>query len=155
MDIFDEELLTLFKALSKVRFIVVGDVASNLHAQTKSGLTIEIWIDQQNKHFSNLKEKLQKIFHFNHLPNDLKDLDSFKFTTKNLLNIEIMTSVKGLENYTFENAYQMASIADISELKIPFLHINQLIQSKKAANRQKDQIDVIALEKIKRLREES
>lgn len=31
---------------------------------------------------------------------------------------------------------------------VPFLHINQLIQNKKAINRPKDMIDVIELEKI-------
>ena len=34
---------------------------------------------------------------------------------------------------------------------VRFLHINHLIASKKAANRPKDQIDVIYLEKIKEL----
>jgi hypothetical protein len=40
-------------------------------------------------------------------------------------------------------------------LKVPFLHINQLIANKKAVNRPKDQIDVPELEKIKKLREQN
>ena len=47
----------------------------------------------------------------------------------------------------------MASIADIDGVNIPFLHINQLIANKKAVNRPKDKIDVIELEKIRKLRE--
>lgn len=36
---------------------------------------------------------------------------------------------------------------------VPFLNINQLIANKKAVNRPKDQIDVLALEQIRKLRE--
>jgi hypothetical protein len=48
----------------------------------------------------------------------------------------------------------MASIADIEGTRIPFLHINHLIANKKIVNRPKDQIDVIELEKIRKIREE-
>jgi len=37
--------------------------------------------------------------------------------------------------------------------QVPFLHINHLIQNKKVVNRPKDQVDVIELEKIRKLRE--
>lgn len=46
----------------------------------------------------------------------------------------------------------MASIATIYEIEVPFLQINQLIANKKAVNRGKDQVDVIELELIKKLR---
>ena len=49
----------------------------------------------------------------------------------------------------------IASIADLDGLLIPFLHINQLILNKKAVDRPKDQIDVLELEKIKKIREEN
>jgi hypothetical protein len=48
----------------------------------------------------------------------------------------------------------MDSIAEIEKVKVPFLHINQLIENKKIINRPKDQIDVIALEQIRKLRDE-
>jgi hypothetical protein len=48
----------------------------------------------------------------------------------------------------------MASIAEIEGFKMPFLHINHLIANKKAVNRSKDQLDVIYLEKIKKLQED-
>ena len=49
----------------------------------------------------------------------------------------------------------MASIADIENVKIPFLHINQLIENKKSVNRLKDQIDVAMLDEIRKLRGDS
>ena len=62
--------------------------------------------------------------------------------------------MKGLEQYSFDDCLQQASIADIENVSVPFLHINHLILNKKAVNRPKDQVDVIYLEKIKKLREE-
>lgn len=49
----------------------------------------------------------------------------------------------------------MASIAEIENVQVPFLHINHLIQNKKTVGRAKDQLDVIYLERIKKLTEEN
>ncbi len=65
-----------------------------------------------------------------------------------------MVDVKGLESYSFDDCLEAASIADLGAVKIPFLHISHLIKAKKAANPPKDQVDVIYLEKIKKLMEE-
>lgn len=43
----------------------------------------------------------------------------------------------------------MANIAELEGVKVPFLHVNQLIANKKAVNRPKDQVDVLYLERIK------
>ena len=40
----------------------------------------------------------------------------------------------------FYEAFQLASKADILDVQVPFLHINHLIQAKKASNRPKDQM---------------
>ena len=76
------------------------------------------------------------------------------FALNNGMRLDIMTQMKGLENYSFDECYQMATIAEIENIRVPFLHINQLIANKKAVNRSKDQLDVIELEKIIKLRKE-
>ncbi|WP_235964501.1 hypothetical protein [Pedobacter gandavensis] len=68
--------------------------------------------------------------------------------------MDILVDMKGFEGYTFDECLQMASIADIEAVNIPFLHINQLIENKKVVNRPKDQLDVQALEEIRKLRAE-
>ncbi len=70
------------------------------------------------------------------------------------MRLDLMVAVKGLEDLSFDECLLQAAMADLGPVKIPFLHINHLIDSKKAANRPKDQIDVIYLEKIKKLLEE-
>jgi len=68
--------------------------------------------------------------------------------------LDIMTSMKGLENISFSECLSLASIADLEGVGVPFLHINHLIDNKKIVNRPKDQVDVIELEKIRKIREE-
>jgi hypothetical protein len=77
------------------------------------------------------------------------------FHLNNNLRLDIIIDMKGLEGYTFDECFQMASVADIENVSVPFLHINQLIANKKVVNRPKDQIDVLALEQIRKLREDS
>lgn len=68
--------------------------------------------------------------------------------------LDIMTAMKGLEELDFNECYKMATVADINGTLVPFLHINHLIANKKAVNRPKDQIDVIELERIKKILDE-
>jgi len=73
------------------------------------------------------------------------------FNLMNGLRLDILVDMKGLEGYSFEECLNMASVADIDGIQVSFLHINQLIANKRAVNRPKDQLDVIELERIKKL----
>lgn len=66
-----------------------------------------------------------------------------------------MTEMKGLENQSFDECLRNARIADLDGIKVPFLHINDLIANKKAVFRPKDQIDLLELEKIKKIQDEA
>ena len=76
------------------------------------------------------------------------------FRLNNGLKLDILVNMKGLEGFTFEECLQIATIAGIENIPVPFLQINQLIANKKVVNRSKDQIDVMELEKIIQLRKE-
>ena len=65
-----------------------------------------------------------------------------------------MTSMKGLEDLSFDECYQQALIADLNGIKVPFLHISHLIANKEAVNHPKDQLDVIYLRKILKIIDE-
>jgi len=158
MNILDEELLKLWRNLnsSKVEYIMIGGIATNLHGYHRTTNDIDIWLNDTNPN----RQKLREAFK-NYGLGDFKSIETMQFVAgwttfrlDNTLEIDLMTSLKGLENHSFEESFKLASIADILDVKVPFLHINQLIMAKKAANRPKDQIDVMALEKIKKLREE-
>ena len=59
-----------------------------------------------------------------------------------------MTSIKGLENKTFDELFIDSNETDIDGVPVKFLDYNNLIIAKKASNRPKDQLDIEELEKI-------
>ncbi len=157
MDILDEEFIKFWKSLSQnnVQYIMVGGFAVYMHGYIRTTNDIDIWIKDDVDNRQKLG-KAMGIFGYASLSWDVMQFvpgwTNFYIGPRVVL--VIMTSMKGLENISFEMAYKMASIAEIEDVNVPFLHINQLIENKKVVNRPKDQIDVIELEKIKQLRKE-
>lgn len=159
MDIFDEEILNFWRALQQysVQYIMVGGYATNLHGYQRFTGDMDIWIKNTLKN----RQSLRSAFN-NCKMGDYPMIEYMQFIPgwtefhlNNGLRLDILVDMKGLEGYTFDECLQMASIADIEDVKIPFLHISQLIENKKVVNRPKDQIDVSALEQIRKLREDN
>ncbi|TSD66869.1 hypothetical protein FFF34_005565 [Inquilinus sp. KBS0705] len=158
MDVFDEEILSFWKALQdhNVAYIMVGGYAINLHGYQRFTGDLDIWLKDTLEN----RIQLRKAF----LSCDMGDYPMIEymqfipgwteFSLNNGLRLDILSEMKGLEGYTFDECLQMASVADIENVSVPFLHINQLIENKKIVNRPKDQIDVVALEQIRKLRQE-
>ena len=157
MDVFDEEILNFWRALQEndVQYILVGGYAINLHGYQRFTGDLDIWIKDD---LANRKQ-LRKAFIACNM-GDFPMLEYMQFVPgwtdfhlNNNMRLDILIDMKGLEGYTFDECLQMASVADIEGIDIPFLHINQLIENKKQVNRPKDQLDVLALEEIRKLRE--
>jgi hypothetical protein len=66
------------------------------------------------------------------------------------LRLDILTSVKGLENKTFDQLLEKAYITEISDIPVYFKDYENLIIAKKAANCPKDLLDIEELEKLNR-----
>lgn len=133
---------------------MIGGYAANLHGINRLTTNVEIYIEDTIEN----RKILRKCF----VELDLGDLPLLEsmpfvagwtdFSLTNKITLDIMTSVLGLENIPFQTCYELASIAEIEEIKVPFLHLNQLIMAKKASNRPKDRIDLVELEKIRKIR---
>jgi predicted nucleotidyltransferase len=159
MDIFDEEILKFWTALQnqQVRYIMVGGYATNLHGYQRYTADIDIWIDDNVENRRHLRKAFVECG-----MGDYYMLETMQivpgwtdFHLMNGLRLDIMVNMKGLEGYSFDECLNMASIAEIDGVLIPFLHINQLIANKKAVNRPKDQVDVMELERIQKILGES
>jgi hypothetical protein len=158
MDILDDELLKFWRTLNShhVRYIMVGGFATRFHGFNRNTDDIDIWLDDSLENRKNLRQSFAEL--------EYGDFPSFEtmefvpgwtsFYIGNMIELDIMTKMKGLENHSFDECINIASIADLDGIIVPFLHINQLIANKKAVNRPKDQIDVLELEKIKKIRED-
>jgi hypothetical protein len=158
VDIFDEEILNFWRALQEynVQYIMVGGYATNLHGYQRFTGDLDIWLKDTLENRKQLRKAFVKC--------DMGDYPLIEtmqfilgwtdFHLNNGLRLDILIEMKGLEGYTFDECLEMASIADIDNVNVPFLHINQLIENKKIVNRPKDQIDVAALEQIRKLRDD-
>ncbi len=156
MDIFDEEIVKFWKSLytNGVRYIMVGGYATNLHGYQRYTGDMDIWLEDDVEN----RAKLRKAFSDAEM-GDYFMMETIQFVPgwtdfrlNNGLKLDILVNMVGLEGYTFEECLNIAAVANIEGVEIPFLHINQLIANKKAVNRPKDQLDVIELERIKKLR---
>ena len=156
MDVFDEEILNFWKALqdNQVEYILVGGYAINFHGYQRFTGDLDIWLKDTLQN----RQRLRKAFKACEM-GDFPMLEYMQFLPgwtdfhlNNNMRLDILIDMKGLEGYTFDECLNMASVAVIENINIPFLHINQLIENKKVVNRPKDQIDVLALEEIQKLR---
>jgi hypothetical protein len=152
MDIFDEDLLNFWKLLSaeEVKYIMVGGVAVNLHGYLRATGDVDVWIDDTIEN----RQALGKVLaHLGYPGVDMVNMQIVPgwtdFYIGPRIELDILVSMKGVGEYSFSECLNMAFIAEIEDLKVPFLHINQLIANKKAVNRPKDQLDIIELEKIR------
>lgn len=154
MDILDEELIGLWKAFenNKLKYIMVGGFASILNGYTRLTSDLDIWIKDTKENRRALQISLNQIGLIN-VPN----LDNIDFvpgwssvSLPSGFELDVMTSLKGFEQERFDECYSLSNEAIIEGISVRFLHINQLIEAKKAVNRLKDQLDIQELEKIKK-----
>lgn len=157
MDVLDEELVKFWRILNEnhVKYIMVGGFATRFHGFNRSTDDLDMWLEDTLKNRQNLRTAF-KILGYG----DFASLETMQFVPGfssirivGGIELDIMSEMKGLEKLSFDECLNMASIADLEGVSVPFLHINHLIENKKVINRPKDQIDVIELEKIRRIRE--
>ncbi len=153
MDIMDKSLLEFWQMLNRneVKYIMVGGLSVNFNGHNRVTDDLDIW----------LKDTLENRKRFRKSFQDLGYGDFLSFETTQFIPgwsqfyvgpgivLDIMTSMKGLEEYSFDECYEKASFAAIDGVAVPFLHINHLLQNKRAVARPKDLDDVRELEKIK------
>jgi predicted nucleotidyltransferase len=153
MDIEDDELIELWRAFekNKLKYIMVGGFASILNGYNRLTSDIDVWIKDTKENRKALQVSLQEIG-----LESLPDLEHVDFVTDwssislpSGFELDIMTSLKGFEQEKFDDCLLNSNEAIIENVSVRFSHINQLIESKKAANRLKDQLDIEELEKIK------
>ena len=134
MDVSDEQLLDFWEKLNSnnVRYIMIGGFATRFHGFNRNTDDIDMWIENTLANRKNLRKAFLKLGY-----GDFESIETIDFipgwTTFYAAGIEldIFTEMKGLEGISFDECMNMASVADIEGLKIPFLHINHLIENKK------------------------
>ena len=156
MELFDVAFLDFWRALNEngVRYILVGGFATNFHGYQRYTGDVDLFIDDTPEN----RKKLRAAY----AAYGMGDLEIFEtarfvpgcvdFPLMNGIRLDIMSSLNGVET-PFNECLKIAPILRIEGIEVPVLHINHLIANKKKVNRSKDQLDVIELEKIKKLKE--
>ncbi|RTY85975.1 hypothetical protein EKM00_12325 [Flavobacterium sp. RSP15] len=147
-----KQIIDVWKYLSenKVNYLTIGGFAVNIYGYGRNTGDIDIFIEDTIANRENLRKAIKQM--------GLGDFESIKtmqfipgwtdFTLNINFRLDIMTSVKGLENQPFAALLEKANIIDIDGIPVFFIDYDNLIISKKAANRLKDQLDIEELEKL-------
>ena len=139
-----------FFAKHDVKYLTIGGFAVNIYGYGRNTGDIDIFIEDSITNRENLRFALLELG-----LGDFKNIDTMQFipgwTDISLnfnLRLDIMTSVKGLEAISFGKLLETAYLVEISGVPVYFIDYENLILSKKAANRPKDRLDIEELEKI-------
>ena len=159
MDIFDEEILKVWQSFYKheLRYILIGGFAVNLHGYQRFTGDMDILLEDTLENRRKLRASFSNLG-----MGDIPLLETIKFIPgwtdfpmNNGLRLDILTDLKGINNFTFEECYRISSLAEIENVPVRFLHINHLIENKEIVNRDKDKLDVQQLKKIRKFRGEN
>jgi len=148
----NKQILDVWKYLleNEVNYLTIGGLAVNIYGYGRNTGDIDIFIEDSISNRQNLRKAIQQLG-----LGDFESINTMQFlpgwTDFNLninFRLDIMTSVKGLENISFKELLEKANIIVINDVPVYFLDYDNLIIAKKASNRPKDQLDIEELEKI-------
>lgn len=147
------EIVNIWQKLKEnnVRYLTIGGLAVNIYGYTRNTGDVDLLIDDTIENRKNLRNAFTAIG-----IGDFVEIETMQFvagftdfTISYDLRLDIMTSIKGLENESFDTLLENATIILLTETPVYFLDYDSLIKAKKATNRLKDQLDIEELEKIK------
>ncbi|MFA9188106.1 nucleotidyltransferase [Flavobacterium magnesitis] len=150
----NEQIIDVWKYLSEnnVNYLTIGGFAVNIYGYGRNTGDIDIFIEDTIVNRENLRNAIKQM--------GLGDYESIStmqfipgwtdFTLNFNFRLDIMTSVKGLENQSFSTLLEKANVIDIDGIPVFFIDYKNLIIAKKAANRPKDLLDIEELEKLNR-----
>lgn len=143
--IFNNDFRDFIQALNdnQVEYILVGGYAVIIHGYRRVTGDMDIWVNGTNENYVKLLKAFSQfgLSVFDMTEDKFLDpeaADVFTFG-RQPVSIDILTRLKGVQ---FENAFSQALIFDDNGLKVRFIHLNHLIDAKKAAGRFKDLDDI-------------
>ena len=153
--LFNQDFLDYLNLLNKheVEYVLVGGMAVNIHGYRRTTGDMGLFVNPTKENHS----KLKKVhYEFGMHMGEMGLLENFLNTNKydvftfgvTPIQIDLMTLCKGV---TFQEAYSNAIKAKVDDgVKISVVDYRELILTKKASNRLRDQADIEELQKIKK-----
>ncbi len=147
-----EEIINIWKffEVNNVKYITIGGFAVNIYGYSRNTGDLDILIEDSLENRKNLRKAFIEIG-----IGDFESIETMQFipgwTDFTLffgLRLDVMTSIKGLENVPFEELLEKATKVILGNVAVNFIDYDNLIIAKKATNRLKDQLDLEELNKI-------
>ena len=147
-----QEILNIWKVFNEknVRYVTIGGLAVNIHGYTRNTGDIDILIEDTLENRKKFRVALKEIG-----IGDFPQIETMQFvagytdfTISYDLRLDVMTSIKGLEQVSFDVLHQNATIVLLKEIPVYFIDYDNLMIAKKATNRLKDQLDIEELNKL-------
>ena len=133
-----------------VRYLTIGGLAVNIYGYTRNTGDIDILLEDTTENRINLRAAFKQIG-----IGDFPQIETMQFVAEYTdftisydLRLDVMISIKGLENANFDELLQNATIVYLNEVPVYFIDYDSLILAKKATNRLKDQLDIEELNKL-------
>ena len=158
----------VLEALSKnkIKYLVVGGLAVILHGAERFTHDIDVMILMNEENILNFNNVLKKLGYLPRVPvnpDDLvnkdkvkkwikeKNMKVFSFFNKH----DTLKVIDLLINHPldFEKSYKERVVKKVKDVEINILSIDDLIQMKKLAGRDKDKFDILELKKVKKVKE--
>ena len=146
------QILNIWKSFQKhnVKYITIGGFAVNIYGYNRNTGDLDILIEDSIENRKNLRKAFVDIG-----IGDFESIETMQFipgwtdfTLDFGLRLDVMTSVKGLEDKSFDSLLSDATILMIGDTPVNFIDYKNLIIAKKATNRLKDQLDIEELGKL-------
>jgi len=145
-----EELLELFNKHS-VRYCIIGAYALAFYARPRYTKDIDILVENSTENARNVLKALHE-FGFASLPlseEDFTEPGQIIQLGYEPVRIDLITSISGMD---FQEIWKNRSVGQFGRQQVFFIGINDLIASKKIANRSQDKADLEMLEKANKKR---
>jgi len=159
----------VFSALHQknIKYLVIGGIAVNIHGYPRSTGDLDIMLSFDKE---NIKEFIELIKSLGFIPKipvrieDLADLDKIEAwkTEKHMKVLSVYNPQNELEHIDimmencidFDKAYLNREMVTARDIEISVIAIDDLIELKRIAGRKRDEIDILALQKIKEIKNE-
>lgn len=160
--IFYEEIFRDFQK-HKVKYVLVGGIALNLHGSLRNTADLDILVEMSNENLAKIVKILKKRGYRVRQPIDPlriadprlrknwirnKRMKAFNFYLDHeLKEVDLIID----SPVTYEEARKRASRIRVGTLSLPLISIDHLIQMKRRAGRAIDRLDIADLKRIKKL----
>jgi acylphosphatase len=159
----------IFKQLNenKVRYLIVGGIAVNLHGFARATADLDILISMEDENVAKFIKAMKASKMLPKVPVKIEEFaDKSKRhrwrTEKNMKVFSLINPKDPMEQLDvlleskidFEKIYKRRKILHAANIKLSLVAIGDLIHLKRIAARERDKLDIKALRKIKELKHE-